>query len=569
MEGPQADGSITPSTSFSSPTPSAFPVGPPGSQAFSTAITEWQEALGPENVLCDQATLDRYARSTLPVSTRARAVLRPGSTDEVRRVVRIAAKHRTPLYPISCGKNWGYGDACAPTDGQVIVDLSRMNRIVEVDPDLAYAVIEPGVTQQQMCDYLRDHQYPLWLDATGAGPEASIVGNTLERGFGHTPYGNHFQHMSGMEVVLADGRVLNTGFGAYENAKAAHVFPGGIGPWLDGLFTQSNMGIVTRMTIWLLPAPPVCQAFAFKVPRDDQLEAVVEALRPLRLHEVVRSTVHVANDLRVLSARRQYPWDLTGGVTPLPDDVRARLRKEAGLGAWNVMGGLYGTVETVAAARSVVRHALRGVAHVHFFGPRKLALGLRLARLIERLGVGKEFAETIYSAESVYHLLVGRPSVEHLKGVFWRTRTRPDAARPDPIDSGVTWLSPVLPMTGSAAREMMNLVEPIFAEYGFEALVTMTSVTSRALVCVMSICYDKQDAEETARAAQCYESLSQATAERGYVPYRSGIESMAKLSRQSSTFWDIAARVKQVLDAPGLLAPGRYAPPVPMGDGER
>jgi len=187
------------------------------------------------------------------------------------------------LHPISCGKNWGYGDRCAVSDGQVIVDLGRMNRIVEVNSRLAYAVVEPGVTQGQMYQYLVENDIPLVLDVTGAGPDASIVGNTLSRGFGHTPYGNHFTHTCGLEVVLPDGQVLNTGFGTFDRAQARRVFPWGLGPVVDGLFSQSNRGIVTQMGFWLLPTPESIQAFAFTVPREAQIEPVVDAIRELRL----------------------------------------------------------------------------------------------------------------------------------------------------------------------------------------------------------------------------------------------------------------------------------------------
>jgi len=527
---------------------------------FFWALATWEKLLGPSHVLCDESTLDEYSKTTLPHGTRPRAVLRPGSTAEVSRLVAVADEHRVPLYPISRGKNWGYGDRCAVTDGQVIVDLSRMNRIVEVNPELGYAVVEPGVTQGQLYQHLRENSIPLWLDGTGAGPDASIVGNTLERGFGHSPYGNRFEHICGMEVVLADGRLLRTGFGAYENARAARVFPAGIGPWLDGLFTQSNLGIVVRMGIWLMPAPAVCQGFALKVRGEDQIAGIVEALRPLRLMGVVRSTVHIANDLRVISARRRYPWELTGGATPLPDYVRRRLRKEAGLGAWNVMGGLYGTRETVAAARKTVRRAFRGVARVHFFGPRKLKWGLKAAKFAARLGIGQQMVETLHNVESAYELLRGEPVSEHLEGVFWRSRRRPDDHAPNPTDAGVYWLSPVLPMTASHCREVLDLVEPIFREHRFEPLVTMTSVTDRALVCVLSVCYDKEDPEDTARAAACYEALFDAVTRRGYLPYRSGIQSMGKLGRGSETYWEIVGRLKAALDPRAIFAPGRYQP---------
>ena len=138
-----------------------------------------------------------YSRTTLPTRTIPAAVVQPSSTEEVQHVVRIAAEHGIKWHVISRGKNWGYGDACAPTDGQVIIELARLNRIREVNRELAYAVIESGVSQGQLYAYLRDNKLPLMMDVTGAGPDASIVGSILQRGFGHTPYGDRVEHLRG------------------------------------------------------------------------------------------------------------------------------------------------------------------------------------------------------------------------------------------------------------------------------------------------------------------------------------------------------------------------------------
>ncbi|MCP4646040.1 MAG: FAD-dependent oxidoreductase, partial [bacterium] len=176
-----------------------------GIDPIASAIHEWRQALGDDKVSAEAASLDEYARTTMVRGTRPCCILWPTTTGEVQEIVRVASKHGVVVYPLSRGKNWGYGDACAPTNGAAVVNLSRMNRILEVNTDLAYAVIEPGVSQQQLYRYLQEHKTGLWMDATGAGLDASLVGNTLERGFGHTRNGDHFSTTSGMEVVLADG----------------------------------------------------------------------------------------------------------------------------------------------------------------------------------------------------------------------------------------------------------------------------------------------------------------------------------------------------------------------------
>lgn len=522
------------------------------------AINEWAVLLGKSRVSAEDHTRDQYARSTQQFSTRPAAVLYPENAEEVREIVRIASTHGVPLYPISRGNNWGYGDACAATDNQVIVDLRRMNRIIEVNADLAYAVIEPGVTQQQMADYLAEHDIPLWLDATGAGPDASIVGNTLERGFGHSPAGDHFHNSAGYEIVLADARVLKTGFGHYRNAQAAYVFKPGIGPALDGLFTQSNLGIVTKMGVWLQPKPEYLEAFAFMVDRDGDIARVLDGLRRLRMLGVIQSSVHVANDLRAISTRTHYPWTAMRGQTPLTATARRELRTQFGVGAWSGVGGIYGTAETVAAARKVIRREFKGFASVRFFNEKKLRLAEKACSVLKSLGMGGRLREQVASARSVFDLLKGCPSPQHLRGAGWRSKHDDKSA--DPLDNhwGFLWFSPVLPLTGEAAADLLHCIDPIFAAHGFEPLVTMTAVTPRALCSVITISYDKTNAEESRRAIDCYNQIWSACGKKGYIAYRCGVQSMQKLEQSSETFWDVARAIKLALDPANIIAPGRY-----------
>ena len=491
-----------------------------------SALLRWRSIVGEEFVRSDSATLDAYCRSTLPPKYRHRpaAVVLPDSREQVRRVAATAHETGVELHAISRGQNWGYGAAMPPRDGMVILDLRRMNRIVEVNAELGYAVVEPGVSQKQLADYLRERRLPYILDATGAGPEASLVGNVLQRGFGHTPYGNRILNVSGMEVVLRDGTVIHTGFGGFPNACATYVFPYGVGPWLDGVFTQSDLGIVTRLAVWLYPRPAQITAFALKLDRVEQLFPAIDVLRRLRMAGIVQSTVHVANDLRVISARRQYPWEWTGGKVPLPPEVRARLRREAGVGAWNLMGALYGTKATVRAAVGEVRRAFAGSARVHFFDDRKLNLGRTVTGALSRMGLLRGLAGTVESARSVYDLLCGIPAADHLRGVYWRMRRPPRDLIADLGNAGGLWFSPVLPATGEYARLLLDTIEPIFDRHGFEPLITMTSVTERALVGVISVFYDAESEAETEAAAACYEELSAAAITKGFWPYRSGVQ---------------------------------------------
>ena len=536
---------------------------PSGPQA---AFAELRALLGPDHVLTLPEAIAPYFRSTLARGTAPRAVLRPDTTEEVAEITRIAERHCLALYPISRGRNWGYGDSCAVTDGQVIVDLGRMNRIIEVDPELAYAVIEPGVTQGQLSDHLRRRQPALWLDCTGAGPEASIVGNVIERGFGHTPYGNRFNNIAGMQVVLAGGRVLETGFAHYAGAKTANLFPTGLGPALHGLFTQSNLGIVTRLGIWLMPAPERFEAFFCFVERHEDLAPLIDAIRRLRLEGSLRSVVHIGNDLRLISSNGPLPRAMTGGRAPLSPEMRAEIRRSSNLGAWLAAGGLFGSRRQVAAARHAVRAALRANGRrLVFIDQRRLAVATRLADWLRPFGRGAKLRRQLEAVQGVFDLNRGIPTGKYLAGAYWSRpqglpRTYPQAADPAADNCGLYWLSPVIPMTGDAAFDLHRIIEPIFDRHGFDMAITLSTINERALGAVLSITYDRENTAERGRAETCYHALFEAVMDAGYPPYRVGIQSMADLARGSTNYWDAVADLKRALDPAGVIAPGRYDP---------
>jgi 4-cresol dehydrogenase (hydroxylating) len=113
----------------------------------------------------------------------------PASTEEVREIVRIANRFKVPLWPISRGKNFGYGGAAPVQKGSVVLDLSRMKRI-QVDQENGTVLVEPGVGFFDLYDHLQKNRIPLWLSVPG-NSWGSVAGNALDRGVGYTSYGDH------------------------------------------------------------------------------------------------------------------------------------------------------------------------------------------------------------------------------------------------------------------------------------------------------------------------------------------------------------------------------------------
>ena len=527
--------------------------------ALGSALRQWTDVLGEAFVDFDSSSLRQASTATFATEPKVLGILRPADRDQVAACLRIAHRLEVPVYPISSGKNWGYGSKVPPRDS-VLLDLGRMNRILDFSEELAYVTVEPGVTQRQLHDFLVTRGSRLWMDATGASAECSIIGNTLERGFGHTPMGEHCANVCGFEVVLATGECVETGFSRFPGATTGALSRAGLGPALDGLFAQSNLGVVTRMTVWLMPAPERFEAFFFLSREEEGLAAIIDALRPLRLNGTLRSVMHIGNDYKVLTGSRRYPWDEMGGRTPLDRASMDRIRREMGIGRWNGSGGLYGTRAQVREAKRKLRRALRGkVDRLQFVDDRLLGLMQRFARPFRWIA-GWDIQQTLKVLVPVYNLLKGVPTDETMSSAYWRKKGDwPTTMDPDRDGCGLLWCSPVVPNTGTHATAVTRLATDLLLQHGFEPQMSISLATERTLICVITISYDREVPGEDERALECYRALGRELMARGYPPYRLGISAMDWLDGQ--TPFDRAVRtIKRALDPSGILAPGRYEP---------
>ena len=188
---------------------------------------------------------------------------------------------------------WGFGSRLPVRDDAVLIDLSDLNRILEYDEELAYVRVEPGVTQQQLYEFLEEKGGQLWMDPTGAGPRGSLIGNALERGHGLTPCGDHVSFMSDLTVVLPTGKTIHTGFSRITDCRTRNLDVWGIGPSLDGLFSQSNLGVVVAATIQLMPRPERVALATVALDSADFVLAV-DRFRKLQLSGTLRgSSQHI------------------------------------------------------------------------------------------------------------------------------------------------------------------------------------------------------------------------------------------------------------------------------------
>jgi 4-cresol dehydrogenase (hydroxylating) flavoprotein subunit len=499
---------------------------------FDTFFSEIVAAIGADVVNRSEETLRRYSENTMPGGDRRPAgVVYPASTADVQKIIRSANAHCVPLYPISTGNNIGLGSRSASRAGQVVVDLGyRMNRILEIDERLGFAVVEPGVSYQAMYDELVRRGNKLMLDVTSGPPQGGMLGNALDKGAGYTPYFDHFGFSCGMEVVLGNGEVMRTGDGSLNHDRLVnwHTSKYSFGPILDGLFTQSNFGIVTRMGVWLLPRPPVVQSFHFVFPDDDDLEEIIELARPMKMSNFVPSLFRVANDLYLCGSEGESPeYRVSSGKKSISDAGRRALQQKHGLGAWTLSGAFYGP-SAAAIEPQIAR------VRDHFMKSGK-------ARYIAH-----EDAARIPPLQVAINAFSGIPSLGELGLLKWRP------------GGGNIWFLPGTPMDGKIANEFQRLCRKIYEDHGLDYTV-MNVCGARFARGLHVITFNREDPDERVRADACYRTMSEEVAKRGVFVGRAPLDYHDMHFAQTMPgFQQACTAIKKALDPNDVIAPGRY-----------
>jgi 4-cresol dehydrogenase (hydroxylating) flavoprotein subunit len=526
------------------------------------ALLDWSTLLGRAHVLDATTAQADYGRCTTGVQRRLAGALRPLERSQISPIVEIAARFRVPLYPISTGHNWGYGTALPPADDCVILDLSGLQQIVEFDADTGLVTLEPGVTQGQLAEFLDRGKHCYLVPVTGAGPTCSIVGNAIERGYGITPHADHFSAVMALEAVLPDGRVYRSALSALNGEQLDRGFKWGVGPYIDGIFSQSGFGVVTEMTIALARRPDAIKIFLFGLKRSEQLGGLVERVREvIARYPGVVGGINLMNAHRVLAMVVPYPHNRMGPEGAIPPELLSELGRKNHVMPWTGFGTLYGSRGVVKAAQREIRALLRPLASRLVFispkGARRLARAGTLMPSYLRSKVGRN----LEMLERSLQLVAGRPNETALPLCYWSNGKQPRAgADMDPARDGcgVSWYSPLVPMKPETVTAYVQMVTAIMGEYRMEPLITLTSLSDRCFDSTVPLLFDLDSEDSHKNAERCYWALLEAGRRQGFLPYRVGIQTMNWLSRNDTTFWQVVREIKKTLDPHTIISPGRY-----------
>ncbi len=509
-------------------------------EVFAKAIKEYRALLGDDRVRTDPASLQSYMKIMYPESMDLHipsAAMYPRTVKEIQAILAIANKYKTPLWTVSTGKNFGYGSAAPATRGQIVIDLKTMDKIIHVDEELGYCLVEPGVTYYDIQKYIKKHKMNLMISVPSPSAIVGPVGNSLDRGAGYTPYGDHFLFSCGMEVVMANGDVVRTGMGDVPNATSWQATKWGNGPYVDGIFTQSNYGIVTKMGFWLMKTPPPggYLPFLMKFPKVEMLPEIIKTIMPLRLSQVIPNACVVVNSL--LEAACYCNYDENGKPTSrdsyyrgkgiLPPQVIQQIIDKCNIGAWNFYAALYGSREQVALAWKYVSGSFKA----------------KFGNQVE-IVTAKE-AKDDPNFEFRRQMMMGGSSLQEFTYYNWRG------------GGGSVWFAPVAAARPSESYKQVKIATEVLNKYGFDYLAEYI-VGWREMHHIIDLLYDRNQPEEMERAYKCYDELLKVFARHGYGIYRTN---PAFMEKAANTFGPemrkIHRTLKKALDPNNILAPGK------------
>lgn len=254
-----------------------------------TTVSTLQSIVGSDNVLTSPEDLSCYSYDATPgFSHMPEAVVIPTTTEEVSKVLALANQQHIPVYPRGSGTNLSAGTV--PTQGGIVLLMTKMDKIIEIDPANLTAIAEPGLVVMELNKAVEPYglMYP---PDPGTVTTATLGGTVAENsgGLRGLKYGVSKHYIMGLEVVLADGRIVNTGG---KNVKDVSGYD------LTKLFTGSEgtLGVITKIMVKLVPAP---EARTSLLATFTNLDHAGEAISQIIAAKIIPATLEIMDNATI------------------------------------------------------------------------------------------------------------------------------------------------------------------------------------------------------------------------------------------------------------------------------
>ncbi len=429
-------------------------------------------------------------------------VVMPTTVEQVQGIMRFANREKIPVVPFTAGSN--IGGLCIPERGGILMDLKRMNKIIRIDTESHYAVIEPGVSHAKLAAALYEHKLR-WSWPVGP-PSSSVSSNAICHGIGGLSgrYGLNSEEITSIEAVLPDGTLIRAGSCAIQEDSWHSCLPL---PRVDGLFPGwlGTTGIVTKIGVRVHPIPPVLKVFTVSA---ENIEDMAAYMRNLGNYEI-------CDDLTGVS------WWLSQVPIPYP-----YIPKPQGEPEWVSFGTTFSWTEKEKEAREEIWEAV----------------------VEEEQKRGTSVKKAVYPEEAL------RARTQLPSQIVGSTKNYTKMA-----GGGISWPGTFTPL---------NKWAPVYNEWKriltAQNLSPATRVTNYrgvhyGMLRVM-IPFPKKDPEATEKARRAIVECLKVDLDNGGIPYKPPVDFGLEINRRAHPgYIDLLRRVKQMLDPNDIMNPGKLA----------
>ncbi len=482
-----------------------------------TGIEKFIPITGTENIVFQGDELNHLLQNTSHFEApEVLGLIRIKSQSMLDGVVEIANQNSTPIYTYSKGLNWGLGSKLPVVDGCILLDLSALNEILLINEKFHFAIVEPGVSQGELAEEIEKRNLSLMVNVTGSAPQSSVLGNCMERGSGFLAH--RIEDIRGMEVLLADGLRVKSGFWNLEKSnETAQYFPFGMGPDWRGIFSQSNLGIVTKLIVNLYPKKEVQKMIWIKV-EQAHLPTLVDTLADLYQRKYIHSVTHIGNDKR-MKIENQNKENST---------------------IWTAMAMIQGSENFVRFLETEIPEYFKNICDSMGFLSKEEAKGQNLGEVFG-CHTGKPtdyFVRAMYQSEGA---TLDRKDLQIDLGKY-----------------GMLCCLPILPANGPDIEKATQILDSIEADFGIIPAATLNPLNDLYLESVINIYFDRTDASAVALAHKANNEMIRRFYDSGFRFYRFDVKTMHDYIDPQNPHWQLVAKLKNALDPNRIFSPGRY-----------
>jgi len=478
-------------------------------------LAELEKIVGTEHVSSARVELYMYCQDmTTNEPGWPDFVVMPDSVEEVQEVLRLANRERIAVIPYTGGSN--VGGLTIPLKGGIVLDLRRMNRLIELNEEDRYIIVEPGFNFGDLRRLL-DKKYPhLWYSFARCPSSSSIMANALLWGMGYNlnAMGTNTDMVSGMEVVLPTGEVVKIGscsVSPYWSNRAPL-------PDLCGLFFgwEGTTGVVTKIALQLWPRQPLHQNKLLTITGIRPTCTFLRKLGQTGVCEFLGLPFDIAqaSENKTTWLERNKNKDVFVSVLQKEERASATYDRPPGPDMFMATLSLHADTEDELK----VKKALIDV-------------------VIKEELKDTQFSERPWEWTDLSYLPI-KSGTQRI--------------------GGLTWIGTMGPIS-QWAKAVEKLL-PVFDKYRLIREVALTGFRGGHYGMIRSVAgFNRSDPDEVERVRKCMREVAIVVLDCGFIPYKAPYWVVEEMMRRGDPNWvELLGRVKRMLDPNNIMNPGRY-----------